>query len=117
MHRDSGGTYGARRITAELCDEGGPVVNDKRVARIMRTVGRLPVGTRPPSRISAAKAPDLIGRDFAAAAANTKYVGDITYLPVSDRRPLCLEGRHRPRLRRPDGQPPIPCGQSSSPMP
>ncbi|MEU8445422.1 IS3 family transposase [Streptomyces microflavus] len=38
-HQDSDGTYGARRITAELRDEGGPAVNHKRVARIMRTIG------------------------------------------------------------------------------
>ncbi len=29
-----------------------------------------------------AKAPDLIGRDFTAGEPNTKYVGDITYLPI-----------------------------------
>lgn len=37
---------------------------------------------------SAAKAPDLIGRDFTAAAVNTKYVDDITYLPVNGAKPL-----------------------------
>ncbi|MGW6978333.1 DDE-type integrase/transposase/recombinase [Streptomyces sp. NPDC054932] len=39
---------------------------------------------------AAPKAPDLIGRGFTAAAVNTKYVGDITYLPVSGGKPLCL---------------------------
>ncbi|MFK0239133.1 IS3 family transposase [Streptomyces vinaceus] len=39
VHQDSDGTYGAPRITAELHDEGGPAVNHKRVARIMRTIG------------------------------------------------------------------------------
>ncbi|MFI0796950.1 DDE-type integrase/transposase/recombinase [Micromonospora rubida] len=34
---------------------------------------------------AAAKAPDLIGRDFTAGAVNQRYVGDITYLPVGDR--------------------------------
>lgn len=29
-----------------------------------------------------AKAPDLVGRDSTATEANTKYVGDITYLPL-----------------------------------
>ncbi|HCA88333.1 MAG TPA: hypothetical protein DEQ61_24435 [Streptomyces sp.] len=37
VHQESDGTYGAPRITAELRDEGGPAVNHKRVARIMRT--------------------------------------------------------------------------------
>ncbi|GAA3985320.1 hypothetical protein GCM10022232_17710 [Streptomyces plumbiresistens] len=32
---------------------------------------------------SAAKAADLIGRDFTAVAVNTRYVGDITYLPLT----------------------------------
>lgn len=31
---------------------------------------------------AAAKAPDLVGRDFTASKPNTKYVGDITYLPL-----------------------------------
>jgi transposase InsO family protein len=34
---------------------------------------------------AAAKAADLIGRDFTAPAPNQRYVGDITYLPVRDR--------------------------------
>jgi transposase InsO family protein len=33
---------------------------------------------------AAAKAPDLIQRDFTAEAPNTRYVGDITYLPIAD---------------------------------
>ncbi|TXS64154.1 hypothetical protein EAO76_39860 [Streptomyces sp. sk2.1] len=36
------------------------------------------------------KATDLIGRDFTASEPNTKYVGDITYLPVSGAKPLYL---------------------------
>jgi hypothetical protein len=38
VHRDSDGTYGVLRITAELRDRG-EVVNRKRVARIMRQAG------------------------------------------------------------------------------
>jgi transposase InsO family protein len=34
---------------------------------------------------AAAKAADLIGRDFTAQAVNQRYVGDITYLPVGER--------------------------------
>jgi transposase InsO family protein len=34
---------------------------------------------------AAAKAPDLIGRDFTAGQVNQRYVGDITYLPVGER--------------------------------
>jgi transposase InsO family protein len=87
VHRDSDGTYGVPRITAELRDEGGLLVNHKRVARIMRTMGLEGVHLRRRHRTTiadpaAAKAPDLIGRDFTAREINTKYVGDITYLSV-----------------------------------
>lgn len=94
-HQDSDGTYGAPRITAELRDEGGPAVNHKRVARIMRTIGLEGVRLRRRHHTTLAdpamaKAPDLIGHDFTTAAVNTKYVGDITYLPVSGAKPLYL---------------------------
>jgi transposase InsO family protein len=61
----------------------------------MRTIGLAGVRLRRRHRTTfadqtASKAPDLIGRDFTAVAVNTKYVGDITYLPVSGARPLCL---------------------------
>ena len=83
-------TYGAPRITAELND-GVPAeerVNHKRVARVMRTAGI--AGYRRRRRVkttvadpAAQKVPDLLSRDFTAAAPNTKYVGDITYLPLA----------------------------------
>ena len=83
-------TYGAPRITAELND-GAPDaerVNHKRVARVMRTAGI--AGYRRKRRVKTTvpdpanqKVPDLLGRDFTAAAPNTTYVGDITYLPLA----------------------------------
>jgi transposase InsO family protein len=101
VHQDSDGTYGAPGLPAELRDEGIRI-NHKRVARIMRTIGLEGVRLRRRHRTTtaepaAAKAPDLIGRDFTADAVNTKYVGDITYLPVSGAKPLYLD-RHRSRL-------------------
>ena len=88
IHRDSAGTYGVPRITAEL-RETGQVVNHKRVARVMREVGLAGVRLRRRHRTTladpaAVKAPDLLGRDFTADTPNTKYVGDITYLPIAD---------------------------------
>jgi transposase InsO family protein len=79
---------GAPRITAELNDGVGPEerVNHKRVARIMREhaiVGlrlRRKVRTTIPDPADQVVA-DLLERDFSAAEANAKYVGDITYLP------------------------------------
>jgi transposase InsO family protein len=89
VHTAFDGTYGAPRITAELRDNGLPV-NHKRVARVMRRFGVQGLRLRRRHRTTiadpaAAKAPDLIGRDFTAAAANRRYVGDITYLPVGER--------------------------------
>jgi transposase InsO family protein len=86
VHRESDGTYGVPRVTAEL-REAGERVNHKRIARVMRSIGLAGVRLRRRHRTTvtdpaAAKAPDLIGRDFTATEPNTKYVGDITYLPV-----------------------------------
>lgn len=84
-------TYGAPRITAELND-GAPAeerVNHKRVARVMRDHHiqgyrrRRRVRTTIPEP-SDQKVPDLLNRDFTAPAPNQRYVGDITYLPLSD---------------------------------
>jgi transposase InsO family protein len=82
-------TYGAPRITAELRDDG-LAINHKKVARVMRRhrIQGLRLRRRVQTTIAdpaAAKAPDLIGRDFTAEAINQRYVGDITYLPVGER--------------------------------
>jgi transposase InsO family protein len=86
-HTDSRGTYGAPRITAEL-REGGLQVNRKRVARVMRAAGiaglRLRRHRTTVADQSGIKAPDLLKRDFSADEPNTKYVGDITYLPIGE---------------------------------
>jgi transposase InsO family protein len=94
VHTAFDGTYGVPRITAELRDpdsrHGGEPVNHKRVARVMRGIGLAGLRLRRRTRTTipdpnAAKAPDLIGRDFTAPAPNQRYVGDITYLPVGER--------------------------------
>ena len=84
-------TCGAPRITADLNDgaEAGERVNHKRVARVMREHGirgyqkKRRVRTTIPEP-SGQKYPDLLKRDFTAEAANQRYVGDITYLPLAD---------------------------------
>jgi transposase InsO family protein len=87
---DADNTYGAPRITAELND-GVPDedrINHKRVARVMRINAitgyrrRRRVKTTVPDPANQ-KVPDLLNRDFTAAAPNVKYVGDITYLPLA----------------------------------
>lgn len=85
IHDDSDGTYGSPRVTAELRDAGLDV-NRKRVERVMREQGIVGVHLHKMVRTtipepSATPVPDLIQRDFTASAPNTRYVGDITYLP------------------------------------
>ncbi|WP_373308905.1 IS3 family transposase [Streptomyces minutiscleroticus] len=88
VHAEWDGTYGRPRITAELRDQGERV-NHKRVGRVMRkfAIAGLRLRKRQVTTVpepSATPVPDLLGRDFTASAPNTKYVGDITYLPVGD---------------------------------
>ena len=87
-HQAAKGRYGAPRIHAELRRRGHRH-GRKRVARLMRAAGlcgRTPrrfKRTTVPDPAAAARA-DLIRRDFAvnAAAVNTRWCGDITYLPT-----------------------------------
>lgn len=89
FHRASKGTYGSPRITVDL-REAGEQVNRKRVARLMRVAGiegvrlmrRRPAP--PPEDADAAAVPDRLRRDFISPEPNTRYVGDITYLPIED---------------------------------
>jgi transposase InsO family protein len=90
-------TVGAPRITAELNDGAGAGerVNHKRVARVMREHDirgyqrRRRVRTTIPEP-SGHKVPDLLKRNFTAQAPNSRYVGDITYLPLADGHNLYL---------------------------
>jgi transposase InsO family protein len=95
IHTDSDGTYGAPRITAELRDTHGMVINEKKVARVMRKFRITGVRLRKRVRTtvpepSQTPVPDLFKRDFTAAAPNLKYMGDVTYLPVGDGEHLYL---------------------------
>src|SRR3954453_14440060 len=77
-------TYGARRVPAEIVDRGRPW-NRKRVARLMRlgAIERVPRrrrGKYGKKAGSTATAPDLVKREFTAAAPNQLWVADITYL-------------------------------------
>src|SRR5215207_133285 len=87
-HQVSKGRYGAPRIHAAL-RRAGHHHGRKRVDRLMRCAGlrgRTPrcwKKTTVPDPAAAARA-DLIRRDFTvnAAAVNTRWCGDITYLPT-----------------------------------
>ncbi|WP_177153859.1 IS3 family transposase [Streptomyces sp. 2131.1] len=90
----SGGAYGSPRVTAELKDKGLHV-NEKRVARVMRTFSITGVRLRRRVRTtvsdpSAALVPDLFRREFTAPEPGITYMGDITYLPLENGEFPCL---------------------------
>src|SRR6266498_4256307 len=71
---DSGGTYGAPRIQAELADDYGVRIGRKRVARLMKALAIEGVSRRRKRRYKttipakeAPVAPDLVRRRFQAA--------------------------------------------------
>jgi len=82
---DSDGTYGHRRIHAELA-RSGVSCSPELVRQLMRELGLQPCQPRPwrPTTTVAGgqPAPDLVHRDFTADAPGVKLVGDITYLPT-----------------------------------
>jgi putative transposase len=87
IHRRSRGAYGAPSIRAELADDHDVHVSCKRVARLMRAAGLR--GITPQRFIrttiadpAAARAQDLVERQFIAAGPDQLWVADITYLPT-----------------------------------
>jgi len=86
IHTRSRGTYGERRVHAELAALGAHV-GRKRVARLMRALGLAGVSRRKGPRTTvrdreARPAPDLVDRDFTAAGPDRLWVADITYVPT-----------------------------------
>ena len=86
IHTRSRGTYGERRVHAELAALGVHV-GRKRIARLMRVLGLAGVSRRKrtPTTIrdrDARPAPDLVDRDFTATAPDQLWVADITYIPT-----------------------------------
>jgi transposase InsO family protein len=83
---DSDGTYGHRRVHAQLT-RWGVQVSLELVRALMRALGLQPCQPRPwrPTTTVAGAAgpiPDLLDRDFTATTPGTKLVGDITYIPT-----------------------------------
>ena len=82
------GTYGSPRITADLRDEGW-TVSDNTVAALMRELGLQARRKRRRKQTTRQgrgrwRAPDLIGRDFAADQLNRKWYGDGTEIPTDE---------------------------------
>ncbi|MGC2977844.1 IS3 family transposase [Brevibacterium sp. FAM 25378] len=81
------GTYGYRRIAAELHRQGHPI-DEQTVRSIMRELGLVACQVKaggPRTTIPAADAddlPDLLRRDFTSDRLGAKLVGDITYIPT-----------------------------------
>jgi transposase InsO family protein len=89
VHADSRGSYGSPRVHAELTLGLGLVVNEKRVARLMRQAGirglyvrrRRGCTVRNPD---AEPAGDLVNRQFAVTAPDRLWLTDITEHPTTE---------------------------------
>jgi putative transposase len=83
---DSHGTYGHRRIWAQLA-RWGVHAGLELVRRLMRELGLVPCQPRPWRATTIGDGrqhviPDLVARDFTAGVPGRKLVGDITYIPT-----------------------------------
>jgi transposase InsO family protein len=81
---DSDGTYGYRRIAAELARQG-LAAGAELVRKLMRQLGLAACQPRPWRPVTtrqgqAGPIPDLVNRDFGASVPGAKMVGDITYI-------------------------------------
>jgi putative transposase len=85
VHRDTSGRYGSPRIQAELRAQGRGVSRG-RIERLMRRHGIRAIMARPrrvrttDSRHDFPIAPNLLERNFTAAAPNRIWLADITYV-------------------------------------
>jgi transposase InsO family protein len=84
VHRDTSGRYGSPRVHAELRAQGRGVSRG-RIERLMRRHGIRAITARPrrarttDSRHDFPIAPNLLERNFLAAAPNRIWLADITY--------------------------------------
>jgi transposase InsO family protein len=84
IFEDSDGTYGYRRVHAQL-ERWDVPSGPELVRKLMRELGLEPCQPRPWRHSlteggPAGPIPDLVGRDFTAQAPGEKMVGDITYI-------------------------------------
>lgn len=89
LHQASDGTYGYRRIHAQLARAGWHCHPDT-VRSIMIELGLAGCQPRAKRRCTTKQAaevadiPDLVARDFTSHTAGAKLVGDITYVPTAE---------------------------------
>lgn len=118
IHRQHSGRYGSPRVHRELRARGRRV-SRKRVARLMRQeglCGRAPRRFRrtTDSRHGHRIAPNLLARDFSAAAPNRVWVGDITYVPLATVGSTLLSSSTSSRVAWSGGQCPTTSTRSSA---
>jgi len=89
VHQDSSGRYGSPRVHAALHAQGRGVSRG-RIQRLMRRHGIRAI-MMPPRRVRTTDsrhalpiAPNLLNRDFTAAAPNRIWLADITYIPTGE---------------------------------
>jgi transposase InsO family protein len=89
VHHDCGQRYGSPRVHAALRTQGRGASRG-RIERLMRRYGIRAIMT-PPRRVRTTDsrhdlpiAPNLIARDFTAAAPNRVWLADITYIPTAE---------------------------------
>lgn len=92
MHKASGGTYGIRRVLAELTFGRDIIVGHSAVESIMRELGirgvpnrRLPKG----ARLAQVTSLDLVRRRFARDRPNELWLTDITEHPTNEGKVYC----------------------------
>jgi putative transposase len=93
IHEASRGTYGSRRIRAELADAYDQRVNRKLIMAIMKDLGisGLPIRRRrgKPARDKRATSEDLVHRRFARTGPNQLWMTDITEHPTKEGKLYC----------------------------